>query len=319
MTDASATFQQPTESEREMSTHERPIVVGVDGSAPADAALRWAIREALRRGGSLALVHCLPIAQMALPMGGVSSPAAFEEIRAGGQGILEDAVRQVAALAPDIATSSHLMTGAPVDSLRGWWEHADMIVIGAQGRHQLTEAFLGSVAFRLAGTVRCPVIVVRADYGDPSEQQPIVVGVDGSPGSEAALEFAFDIASQRHQRLLALRVWDDTYLAGGLRTYPLELDLDRIDSDQADALREQVAAWAAKYPDVVVVETVRRGHPAAELVRFAATPPTEADPGTGLLVVGSRGRGGFAGLLLGSVSHAVLTHATCPVAVVRHS
>ena len=113
--------------------------------------------------------------------------------------------------------------------------------------------------------------------------------------------------------LLAVRVWDDTPMDGWSYTYALEVDRTAVDARERQALHEQLASWSDKYPDVPVEAIVLRGHPAEALVRAGHL--IERRPG--LIVVGSRGRGGFAGLVLGSTSHGVIAHAECPVAVVH--
>ena len=134
----------------------------------------------------------------------------------------------------------------------------------------------------------------------------MVVGVDGSPTSEAATAFAFEAASLRRVPLVAVHVWRDVLVDATMA--PL-LDWDVIDSDEREVLAERLAGWSEKYPDVPVRRLVARDRPARALV--------EESGRAQLVVVGSRGRGGFHGLLLGSVSQALLHHAHCPVAVVR--
>src|SRR5690606_3692092 len=164
---------------------------------------------------------------------------------------------------------------------------------------------LGSVAVGLGGHARCPLVVVRA-VQDSEPTAPVVVGVDGSPLSDPALAFAFEAAAVRGVALEAVHAWRE--LVGDLDMATL-LDWDAIETEERALLAERLAGWAEKYPDVPVRRVVTRERPARVLV--------EQSRGAQLVVVGSRGRGGFTGLVLGSVSHAVLHHAHCPVAVVR--
>ena len=133
-----------------------------------------------------------------------------------------------------------------------------------------------------------------------------MVGIDGSPTSEAALAFAFEAADLRGVPLVAVHTWTDYQIES---TMVAVLEGDAIDADEHRLLAERLAGWSEKFPDVSVQRLVTRYRPAHTLIEQSAHAQ--------LVVVGSRGRGGFAGMLLGSVSHALLHHAACPVAVVR--
>jgi nucleotide-binding universal stress UspA family protein len=145
--------------------------------------------------------------------------------------------------------------------------------------------------------------VARADVPD---DRPVVVGVDGSPTSEVALAFAYDEADRRGVALVAVHTWLDDMLEPTLAAM---IDWDAIETDERALLAERLAGWSEKHPDVEVRRLVTRDRPARVLV--------EESVGAQLVVVGSRGRGGVTGLLLGSVAHALLHHAHCPVAVAR--
>jgi nucleotide-binding universal stress UspA family protein len=167
---------------------------------------------------------------------------------------------------------------------------------------------IGSVAVDLAAHASCPVVVVRGpepDYTAP-RPEPVVVGVDGSPTSEAAVAFAFEAAALQNVPLVAVHVWHDLLVDPTMA--PL-LDWDVVESDEREVLAERLAGWTAKYPDVPVRRLVACDRPGRALVDESGRAQ--------LVVVGSRGRGGFRGMLLGSVSQALLHHAHCPVAVVR--
>ena len=154
----------------------------------------------------------------------------------------------------------------------------------------------------------CPVVVVRGSEPDGTAPppEPVVVGVHGSPTSEAAVAFAFEEASLRRVSLVAVHVWQDRLVEAAVA--PL-LDWEAIESDERQVLAERLAGWSSKYPDVAVRRLVAYDRPARSLV--------EESGRAQLVVVGSRGRGGLHGLVLGSVSQALLHHAHCPVAVVR--
>ena len=149
------------------------------------------------------------------------------------------------------------------------------------------------------------MVVVRGSVPAPPEG-PVVVGVDGSPTSEAAVGFAYEAAATRGVPLVAVHTWWDLMVDP---TFAPLLDWDALEADEREVLAERLAGWGEKYPDVHVQRLVMHDRPARALLAQAA--------GAQLVVVGTRGRGGVAGLLLGSVSHALLHHAPCPVAVVR--
>jgi len=143
----------------------------------------------------------------------------------------------------------------------------------------------------------------------------VVVGVDGSPQARAAIGFAYEEAALRGTTLVAIHTWNDKPLNHALGDYPLDINAAGIDQAEHLLLESELAGWEQKYPEVPVRMRILRGRPAPNLLRYASN--TGQQP-TELIVVGSRGRGGFAGLLLGSTSQAVVTHASCSVAVVHH-
>ena len=290
------------------------IVVGYDGSPAATAAVHWAANEAERRSVDLELVHAYATPVMFGAMGAGASPSTFDAIRLDAEHIAGEGTQLVHREAPSLRVRTEIVVGPPAAVLRERSHDAQMLVVGVSGHHALAGAVLGSVTSRLAGAVTCPFVVVQPGIAvEDWDALPVVVGLDGSGSSETALEFAFDTASRRDVPLLAVRVWDDTPIDGWSYTYALEVDRTAMDARERQALHEQLTTWSDKYPDVQVDAIVLRGHPADALVRAGHL--IERRPG--LIVVGSRGRGGFAGLVLGSTSHGVIAHAECPVAVVH--
>jgi nucleotide-binding universal stress UspA family protein len=179
-------------------------------------------------------------------------------------------------------------------------------VLGTRGLGGLTGLLVGSVAVGLAAQAACPVVVVRGVDRDPHSTDPVVLGVDGSPTSEAATAFAFAAAADRKVSLVAVHSWNLTLVdpqVNGL------IDWAALAEDERALLSGRLAGWVEKYPEVPVVEVIARDGAAHALV--------EQSKNAQLVVVGSRGRGNLAGLVLGSVSHAVLHRGHCPVAVVR--
>lgn len=293
----------------DMSVVHGSVVVGVDGSEPAAAALDWAVRQAALEGRELVVVHACGV------------PGAmqdFEDIVANerglmsvGRSIAREAVREARLTDATIGVDSIVTMGHAETVLGEASESADMIVLGARGRGTVASALLGSVSATLARESHCPVIIIRAFDESPEEdERPVVVGVDGTPVSSAAVEFAFRMASLRAAPLTLLHAtWDLREQAApiaDLRSYAEKVNLSE---EEERLVAETVAGLCEKYPDVVVTETYRRGEPVRQLV--------EASREASLVVVGSRGRRLLATTLLGSVSRGVAERAYCPVAVVR--
>jgi nucleotide-binding universal stress UspA family protein len=283
----------------------RPVVAGVDGSQPALRAVRWAAREAQRRRVPLLVVRAF--AALVPQLTGrviVSGPVMRDALRelAGEQ--LAAAATAAADEVPGLVIEQHIAADDPVPHLVEQSRSAQLVVIGDRGHGGVHGLLAGSVAVGLAARGACPVVVVR---GTDRTEGAVVVGVDGSPVSEAALEFAFEAAVLRRAPLRAVHVWSDTFLDPRMT---LVAPWDAVEQEHQMLLAERLAGWAEKYPDVPVQRAVERDHPARVLVEESARAQ--------LLVVGSHGRGNVAGRLLGSVSHAAVHRADCPVAVVRN-
>ncbi|MGH4006689.1 MAG: universal stress protein [Pseudonocardiaceae bacterium] len=292
-----------------MQSHQvRPVVVaGVDGSESALAAVRWAAREAARRRLPLRLVHAFDwpnIRHIGDPGLGVDY---HEVLLRVAREQVSAAAGAAAAAAPGVEVEQQVEVGFPIPVLEAESRHAQLLVLGNRGLGGVTSLLVGSVAVALAAHAACPVVVVRgAELVAASAQLPVLVGVDGTPRSEAAIAFAFDAADAYRAPLVALHTWWDVLLDPTMD--PL-IDWEAIEAAEQEVLAERLAGWKEKYPDVQVQRIVTRDRPAHQLLEQAQRAQ--------LVVVGSRGRGAFSGLLLGSVSHALLHHAPCPVAVIR--
>ena len=289
------------------------FVVGVDGSAPSDAAIRWAAREASMRNVALTMLHVLtpgvPIVAMGYAMAPL--PLDYEELQQErGQRVLEAARRvaeEAAAPSGHVQIHSELVSANPAPTLIDVTKDAQMIVVGSRGQGAWRRGLFGSVSTGLVHHAHCPVAVIH-DVTDAPERSegPVVVGVDGSPASERATAIAFDEASRRGVNLVALHAWSDAVISGIPRAPWTDFQ-----PMAEKTLSERLAGWTELYPDVVVQRQVVFDQPARNLLAAAESAQ--------LLVVGSHGRGGFAGMLLGSVSNTIVHEVRTPVIVARHA
>ncbi|KAA1250292.1 universal stress protein [Mycobacterium simiae] len=291
------------------STTEYGILVGVDGSAQADAAVAWAAREAIMRRMRITLMHGVAPVVVGWPVGQLYTEMP-EWQRDEAREVIARATKALTqslgdAEPPDVRTElvySNLVP-ALIDASREAW----MTVVGSQGMGALGRMLLGSVSSALLHHAHGPVAVVHSDDGgalDPNAA--VLVGVDGSPASEAALALAFDEASRRSVELVAMHAWSD------VGVFPiLGMDWRDRESHGEEVLAERLAGWQEQYPDVHVRRSLVCDKPAHRLL--------EGTQRAQLVVLGSRGRGGFPGMLLGSVSSTVAHSAKIPVIVVRPS
>ncbi|MFP5023318.1 universal stress protein [Pseudonocardia phyllosphaerae] len=282
------------------------IVVGVDGSEPAGGAVRWAAHEAAVRGADLRIVHAFDVAGLYAQASAVSVLDDVEERMQGeSDRILNDASQLAAEVAPDVAVETAWVRQAPVLALREESSTALFVVIGSAGRGTLGSA-LGSVTLGIASHAECPVVVVR---GEVAEAGPVVVGVDGGPLSDIALAHAFAEASLRRAPLLAVHVWSDADIRRShLGDLFVNAPWEKMRDAEERALSERLAGWSERYPDVVVSRRIGQAEPAAALA--------EASEGAQAVVVATRGRGGFRGLLLGSTGLALIQKSASPVLLV---
>ena len=214
------------------------------------------------------------------------------------------AAAEAAAAAPGVAVDDEVVDGYAIPALLREARTARLAVIGDRGLGGVAGLLLGSVASALAAHGACPVAVVRGR--STATDGPVVVGVDPGSTSEAALTAAFEAAAARSAPLTVVHTWLDPLLDPVVLPSPDWADIARF---ARAALEQRVAGWSAKYPDVPVTLDVVRNPAARALI--------ERSDGAQLVVVGSRGHGAAGSLLLGSVSHAVLHRADCPVLVVR--
>ena len=283
------------------------VVVGVDGSDSSLAAVEFAAHEATMRRRPLRIVHAFIWPYLNVPLGPSPSGPPEGGLRHEAERIVAAAVSLANATTPDTPVHADIVTGAAAAVLRECSHGATLIVIGDRGLGGFTGLLVGSVAVQLAAHATCPIIVVR---GVANATLPVAVGIDGSLANDPAVRFAFEEAALRGVPLNAIHRWTHPRSTGPGDMLPLVYDVAEVEADETRVLAEALAGWRDKYPDVPVRRTVKHGSPRKALI--------EATNRAQLIVVGTRGRGGFTGLLLGSVSQAVIHHAACPVAVVPH-
>ena len=283
----------------------RPVVVGYDGSGEGYAALDWALAEARRRESQLVMLVASGIPYLAAPEMSAASPRR-DEVTAK----LVDEAKGYAAKATGVDVSIESPLRSPAASLVDASANAELVVIGRHARSAIGEAFWGSTSAQVAAHASCPVVVVDRPVGEDSAA-PVVVAVDGSDHGRAALEFAFQRSAELDAPLVAVHAWwldvsdhlADSWLPDDL--------VEGVENAAQAVLDESLAPWIEKFPDVVVRKILTRQYPVDAALNAAGDAQ--------VIVVGSRGRGGFAGLLLGSVSQGLLhdTARACPLAVVH--
>lgn len=271
-----------------------PIVVGIETAADAPAAL-WAADECARTGAVLHLVHC------AEPRPEAAAPGAADPLRL--------VQRAVEGRIPHDRVTTQVLVGSPAPALLALSASARMIVLADQGSAS-DRPTPGATSWAIVSHSRCPVLLWRA----PSTRGaagPVVVGVDGSPTSDGALTIALAEASGRRVTVIAVMAWTDVYVDSDLQAMVRVTDWQRAAEDHGRLLAERIADVRQRFPDVGVDQVLTRDRPVRALLKHAKDAQ--------LLVVGSHGRGGFPGMLLGSVSRALVDYSPCPLMVVPAS
>jgi nucleotide-binding universal stress UspA family protein len=300
-TAAALAFGHVGSEEDAMHAGGRPVVVGIDGSEESRAAARFAAQDARGRGAPLVLVHAL------------TWP--FERAGAGaadGYAAAAEMLSRVADGLTDVLPADRLQVrveeGDAVAALSADSATAELVAVGSRGAGRLADLLLGSTASAVAACAGCPVVVVPSETTVAvSERRSVVVGVAGRGEDDEVLAFAVAEAAVRGTDLLAVHAWQDSVVDPGLRTVsPPLVDWAGVARDEQRVLAEAVAGWREKEPDVDIREVVVRDRTAPALIGIAATAE--------LLVVGRRPHPRLP--RLGSVAHAVLHRAPCPVAVV---
>jgi nucleotide-binding universal stress UspA family protein len=298
-----------------MSSTGKPIVVGVDNSDAGRAALDWALHEGQRRGSRVVVAHAWQPDVFATPavVGAVpnwnEADKLNDDVQQMSQRWLDRTVERARAHS-GLDVTGALGTGSVAGHLLRLADDASMVVVGSRGRSGLKGLFLGSTSQQVATHSTCPAVVLRSSGDESDLDGPVVVGVDGSEASDLAMRLAFEEASLRKVQLVLLHAWT-TPLTGTVAGSNTSFEMIR-DSELDEGWRTLTSSLAVLKEGNVGVEVDERLEQGSPTVALA-----DASKGASLVVVGSRGRGGFTGLMLGSVSSGVLHHAHAPVMVVR--
>jgi nucleotide-binding universal stress UspA family protein len=282
------------------------VIAGIDCSGCARDAAQWAAAEAVRRNAVLGLIFAYH-----LPRAGSCgyvpySTHVLTDLREDGWGVLADTAALLRRANPGLTITTRLVYGHPAAVLRKASTQALLTVVGSHGANRRTVA-LGSVAADVAEGCTGSVAVIHPSQTPANG--PVVVGVDGSAASRAAIDYAFAAADARKAPLIAVHCWADPSIDGPAPNSSRELSISQILDEERALLDRELADWVQRYPDLRVQQAVIHDRPAVGLLEYA--------PFAQLIVAGSRGQGGIAGMLLGSTGQALIAHGTCPVVIVR--
>ncbi|MHC9553190.1 universal stress protein [Corynebacterium diphtheriae] len=293
-------------------TAENIVVVAVDGSEASQNAVRWAANTANKRGVPLRLAASYTMPQFLYAEGMVPPQELFDELQSETMDMIEAARVVAHEVAPDIKIGYVIAEGSPIDMLLDMSSDVTMIVMGSRGLGGLSGMVMGSVSAAVVSHADCPVVVVRSDnhVTETNKYGPVVVGVDGSDVSQRATEFAFEEAQARGAKLVAIHTWMDMQVQASLAGLAAaQQEWEIIEKEQTTLLKDRLQPLLERFPDVEVEMVITRDRPVRALEDCAHNAQ--------LLGVGSHGRGGFRGMLLGSTSRALLQSAPCPMVVVR--
>ena len=293
-------------------TQEDIVVVAVDGSAASHNAVRWAANTANKRGIPLRLASSYTMPQFLYAEGMVPPQELFDDLQSETMEKIDEARAIAHEVAPELKIGHTIAEGSPIDMLLDMSRDVTMIVMGSRGLGGLSGMVKGSVSAAVVSHASCPVVVVREDntVDESTKYGPVVVGVDGSDVSQKATEIAFAEAYARGAELVAVHTWMDMQVQASLAGLSAaQQQWEEVEREQIDMLTERLQPLTDAYPEVQVRKVITRDRPVRALV--------ENSEGAQLLVVGSHGRGGFKGMLLGSTSRALLQSAPCPMMVVR--
>lgn len=289
-----------------------PVVVGIDGSDESNRAISYGAWEASRRQVPLRLV----LAFQPTPIWGPATlrPTDYVQRPPWVDELLTRAQKQAAEDYPELAIDADTINGIPAGVLVDESRRASLVVVGTRATGGLAGHLHGSVAIQVATHSTAPVVIVRGGVtGHPlAAGAPVVVGLDGSDASADAMAFAVEQAIARKVNVHAVFAWDVERVHNVGPLSPETFSVREAQHTAERLLAEAVAGWSERYPDLTIVE-----RPVFDSEPFKAL--VGEGTGAGLIVVGSRGRGGFLGLRLGSTVDGLIRYAPAPVAVVPRS
>ena len=285
------------------------VVVGVDGTDHDAVVLTAAVAVAVRRNAPLHVRHCHEQLDPFLSFGTSVGSAGYvlrENVEVS-DGILAAARQAVDTLAPNLPLTVDRPLGRPENLLVKASEDAVTVVVGTGRKSKLEELLLGAVALNVAAHAHCPVLVVPPGV-DPDGAGDVVVGVDGGDHSRVALTEALDVARARQATLVVVTAWQVEVLDNQLVTDPATPEWGQVE-ERIGALQRKILADHDTTGVDVQLRVVHGG------IRSVLT---DQSTKAAVVVVGNRGRGGFLGKALGSVTMDLLKRADCPILVVHH-
>jgi nucleotide-binding universal stress UspA family protein len=292
-----------------MSTlaNHRSIVVGIDGSRSALSAARWAGDLAARQHEALVLVSVVPDLGYRRTVSALAETGMLAQMRVSAKHKVAEAISAVHHDLPTLDIITTVTEGVPAQQLIEHSAAARMVVVAANHLERTGMVLLGSTALRVANSARCPVAVWHGDLDNPRPNtRPVMVGIDGHPGGEAALGLAFELAAVLQVNIIAVHSWWDPALLKW--NVPIDAWADLADQEEL-LLAERMTGWRDKYPDVYVSRITYNGGPAEAMLEYAIRAQ--------LLVTGNRGHNRVTGLLLDSTSQNLLHNAPCPTIICR--
>lgn len=288
-----------------MTSTSKPIIyVGIDESWKDTGALEWALQESLLRHEPLRAVH---VVEEKLRHAPYFEPTVIDD---AATGLVDDVQKHLDGLPTTLDHVADVAVGPPAEMLAGLSEGSRMLVVGRRGIGAFKRLLIGSTTEAVVHKAQVPVVVVPEGWQRPRAGAPVLVGLDDSGDSNAALEFAMTVAAERKAPVRLVHVWDlpNIYSWDAMNVAGLADEWAQGASRHVQGVAEQ---WRHKYPDLRISVDVRRSHPVSGLLEAAE------DYRAQLIVLGGRVHSRLAEVLLGSVARGVLHHATCPVAIVR--
>jgi nucleotide-binding universal stress UspA family protein len=284
------------------------VVVGYDGSEHSSIAVDWAAAEATSRGTMLTLAAATNVPLEGMRFGGsILSPDAIDNLLERLHDATQARADEARQAHPGLDVSIKVSLGSPAAVLVETSANADMVVVGSRGMGGFRGLLVGSVGVQVASNASCPAVVIRK-APNPSAST-VVVGVDGSELSLAALDFAFAMADRRGWSVRAVHAWDiPAYDVLAAPSGPPPIDVVELEAGEQRAFAESLAGLRERHPGVPVEERIVKGQSVRAIL--------DAGEDAALIVLGTRGRGEFLGAVLGSVSQGVLHRAKVPVAVI---